>query len=528
MPYIWQEWSLMNTSLTRSYLTEPQENVCQGSSDKRCLLQVGRILGGTSSINAMFYVRGNKLDFDEWETMGAKNWSYDALLPYFIRSEDNHELGPDKYHGRGGPIGVTFKQWEPLNDLTSRWLGAATELGLNIGDYNGKHQAVFSPSQRTIRKGLRQSTDRTYIQPIEGIRKNLHILLMSHVTRVLFDGTQAVGIEYEHVSAPGKKYKVMASKEIILSAGALSSPQILLLSGVGPKKQLKKLGIDLVADLPVGENLMDHVRCVVNFATNATYPPGGEVSEANFKLWNSSGKGILGSMDDVGIGFIYTKKSKSKDDVQGQLALEFMPAATASAPKDILYRLSVLTWGSKPKSRGSLTLASTDPFEAPIIDPQYLTEEDDKENIYETIVAALRLSQTGPFQELAMEPMVPDLAACKKTTPWEMDYIKCYAKYNCFSDYHYSGTNKMGAASDPTAVVDERLRVIGIEGLRVADGSIMPSIIRGNTNAICMAIGEKAADLIRDDNAEGVASKKKKAPPPKPTDNSVDYAHHWG
>lgn len=495
IPLIWSEW--LNTNLSRRYTSEPQKKICGLRAQSRCELAVGRALGGSSIHNAMLYVRGNRLDFDEWETLGARNWSYANVLPYFLRSEDNLELGPDEYHARGGPMGVTFEMYEPFLDVTTRWLSAARELGLPLGDYNAKRQAVFSPLQNTIRRGVRQSTDKSFIQPFEGKRKNLDIILLAQVTRVLFDGTSAVGVEYVRNDVVSRVY---ASREVVLSAGALATPQILMLSGIGPKEQLSKLDIPSIANLPVGKSLQDHVTVLISFSTNATFPDNSEINEDNYKLWNATGKGVMGSPNNLAVGFVHTKFSTQRDDVQVQLTISVNPVTKTGSPK-VWQRLDVLIETSKVKSRGELTLRTINPLDDPIVDPNYLQDAADGDNLVEGVKLALKLSLTTPFQAIDMMPLAVDIRECATARPWTETYIRCYVRYLGNQGFHYVGTSRMGSGvGDPLAVVDERLRVIGLRRLRVADASIMPTLIRGNTYATSVMIGEKAADLIRDDN----------------------------
>lgn len=495
IPYLYKEMRTLKDTFVREYTTVPQKFIC-GSMDKtECVIAVGRVLGGSSVVNSLLYTRGNRWDFEDWGDMGAKNWTFDDVLPYFIRNEDNHELGPSQLHGKAGPIGVSTKQWPAYDEFTLRWLHAAEELNLEIGDYNGNEQARFSPPQRTIRQGLRQSTDRSYIKPIEAARKNLDISLLSTATKIIFDEKKAVGVEF---TRDGKKNKVYVNREIVLSASTFATPQLLILSGIGPKEQLDMLMVrPVVAQLPVGQNLHDHVRCILEYTSNVTFPENYEINEENFDLWKKTGTGIFGTNDIVGIGFVYAKSSKYKDDTIGQVSVAITPG-TKEMSDDVLTKFRFAAILNKPRSRGTLELKSVDLAEAPTINGNYLAEHEDREDMLDILVKVVELTETAAYQEISLKFVVPDLPKCHKWTPLTRDYLACYARYMCQPDYPV-GTVRMGSKQDPRSVVDERLRVIGVTGLRVADASIMPNIVRGNLNAATMMIGERAADLIKED-----------------------------
>ncbi|KAI1297309.1 Glucose dehydrogenase -like protein [Halotydeus destructor] len=293
IPYLFYSW--IGTSLVHSRATVAQENICGGG---QCSLPSGRLLGGGTAVNAMTYVRGNRLDYDSYAANGLPTWSYDKVLPFFKKFENSKDI-KSSYRGTDGPVNVTTDQWEFLDSLSKRWISAGEEI-FNVGssDYNGKTQKAFSKLQRLAYRGIRQSSDRTYLQPLDQKRSNLHVLTFAHVTRVLFQGTKATGVEYVSVREydNGTLNTVKASSEVIISSGTFGSPQILMLSGIGPKDQLEKLGIKVLVDRPgVGLNLQDPILVDVDVDTNITYPDSGHVTEVNYRQWLTKGTTILRS-----------------------------------------------------------------------------------------------------------------------------------------------------------------------------------------------------------------------------------------
>ena len=383
------------TPLIREYLSEPQSQTCGRRSDGRCVMKVGNVIGGTASINAMMWVRGNRLDFDGWSNdFGLRNWSYTDLLPYFKKIEDNQEIHSDKYHDRGGPVKVTTKIWSGTQVLLQRFLNAAQELGLPIGDYNGKRQATFYPLQQSVYRGMRQSPDVTYIQPAE-TRPNLDIVMFAKVTRILLDSNlRTVGVEFYRDK---KRHVVHVNREVILSAGAIVTPQILMLSGIGPADHLRKRDVKPLVDLPgVGQNFHDHTRCEINYTTTLPFPKDGEISQKSLDELRAYGTGVLSS-NMAGEGHIRTRNSVTPDDVLGQLGLGYEVTEDA-VTKERFFFIRAFAWSLKPRSRGYVGLRSADPFDDPIIDPRYLTEEFDRENFYETLLGVMKTMQTRPFR----------------------------------------------------------------------------------------------------------------------------------
>ncbi|KAI1297307.1 Oxygen-dependent choline dehydrogenase [Halotydeus destructor] len=334
IPYIFSFWHLANTTLAHNYVTEKQPNVCHVTSDGECLLAVGRALGGGTAVNAMTYVRGNKLDYDSYAALGLPTWSYDKVLPFFKKFENSINI-KSKYRGTDGPVNVTTDQWRFLEDLTNRWVSAGVEqYGVGQSDYNGKTQKAFSRLQRLIYRGIRQSTDRCYLQPLDQKRSNLHVLTYSLVTKVVFEGTKAVGVEYVSVREYDNNTKttVKARKEVIISSGTFGSPKLLLLSGIGPKAHLDDVGIKVVADRPgVGQNLQDPILVQVNFDTNKTYPLDGYITETNYRAWLTQGASILRSSTLCGLAFLPSIRSTSDpDDIRTEYTFDFVMGSCQS------------------------------------------------------------------------------------------------------------------------------------------------------------------------------------------------------
>ncbi|CAG5121966.1 unnamed protein product [Candidula unifasciata] len=473
------------------YYTEPQKHAMEAFKDKKSYWPRGRALGGTSNLNSMLYTRGHKLDFDRWAAEGAEGWSYKDVLPFFIKAEDiqDLELVNSEYHGKGGPLKVTVPKTVPVTDYI---LQAGLELGLPISDPNGASMRGIYRAQSTSYQGTRWSTSRGYLHPVMS-RGNLHVRINTHVTRILFEAKKAVGVEMVY---NGRKEVVYTNKEIVLSAGAVGSPQILMLSGVGPHEHLKQLGLPLVADLPVGANLQDHVYFEYCVGINQSLTANREMQEslwtqAQYKLFRS---GILSSSNYVEVLVFDSTGEESKrldwpdlevmfhgtpSTVEGLRTFGYTEQALKDSSKRKIYKDLFQCEPAllRPQSRGTIRLRSGDPFDYPLIDPNYLEAEEDVHV----------LVRDGPGQ------------LCGEHLYDSDPYWTCMARNRLHTIYHPSGTCKMGATGDPTSVVDPRLRVQKIEGLRVADASIMPYITSANINAAVVMIAEKAAHVIRED-----------------------------
>jgi choline dehydrogenase len=443
-------FALVHTGVDWNYATEDEPHL----NHRKIEWPRGRVLGGTSSINYMVYVRGNRHDFDHWRALGNEGWSYADVLPYFKKAE-NRERGASAYHGEGGPLNV----FDPpaVNPLTSAFIEAGAELGWpRNDDANGASQEGISTFQSTIRDGQRNSTAVGYLHPVMN-RPNLTVWTDTLATRVLFEGTRAVGVTYLQ---NGSEKHVRASNEVILSGGSINSPQLLMLSGVGPGEHLQNVGIRVVADVPgVGENLQDHVGVVMYCTTSPSFT-------------------AFGGLAASGNAFVKTRSALLEPDLQLILAPFFLPPVQGNGYTMVVVLVT-------PKSRGRIRLRSSDPTVYPAIYANYLAQPEDGERLMKGIQLARRLNRTKALADLYQAEVYP--AAQLQRADELAEVVQTF--------FHPVGTCKMG--HDALAVVDERLRVRGTSGLRVVDASIMPMIVNGNTNAATIMIAEKAADLIK-------------------------------
>uniref|UniRef100_A0A023F5C8 Putative glucose dehydrogenase acceptor-like protein n=1 Tax=Triatoma infestans TaxID=30076 RepID=A0A023F5C8_TRIIF len=504
------------------YKTEPSNTACQAMKEKRCCWTRGKVIGGSSVLNTMLYVRGNKKDYDAWAEMGNPGWSYEEVLPYFLKSQDqrNPYLARNKrYHATGGYLTVDDAPW--LSPLGLAFLQAGEEMGYPIRDINGASQTGFALFQFTTRRGMRVSAAKAFLNPVR-LRSNLDVALNTVTTKVLIDGSKrAVGVQYFR---DGKYSIVRARKEVILSAGAVNSPQLLMLSGIGPREQLEKHGIGVIADSPgVGENVMDHIA-VGGMVFLIDYPISlvmNRVVNVNSAIrYAVSGEGPLTS--SVGletVAFVTTKFGNATDNWP-DIELMLTSASTNSDGgsnvkrahcltdtfydsvfKDINNRdvFGVFPMIMRPKSRGVIRLKNKDPFQAPLIYHNYLTHPDDIRVLREGLKAGLAIGETQAMKRFGARFHNRLLPGCKHLPEYTDEYWDCYIRQYTMTIYHMSGSTKMGPSSDPMAVVDPRLRVYGVANLRVIDASIMPQITTGNINAPTIMIGEKGADMIVED-----------------------------
>ncbi len=448
----------------------------------------GKVLGGSSSINGMVYVRGHACDFEEWEQNGAQGWGYRNCLPYFRRAE-TWKAGADDYRGGDGPLG-TCNGNEMKNPLYHAFVEAGQQAGyLPTDDYNGYQQEGFGPMHMTVKDGVRWSTAKAYLKPALG-RPNLEVVSNALTRRVVFDGLKAVGVEYE---AGGRSETVRAEREVILCAGSIGSPMLLQLSGIGPGQVLQDAGVPVVHDLPgVGENLQDHLEVYFQFRCTQPITLNGQLDLFHKFLIGSrwfffkSGLGATNHFESC--AFIRSKAGIKWPDIQ----YHFLPAAMrydGNAAFDG-HGFQVHVGPNKPKSRGWVRIASADPRAKPKILFNYLEHEDDRAGFR----ACLRLSREIIAQP-AMDPyrgeeIQPGVSV---ESDQEMD---AWIRQNAESAYHPSCTCKIGAAGDSLAVLDPDCRVRGVEALRVVDSSIFPTITNGNLNAPSIMVAEKAADMI--------------------------------
>ena len=449
----------------------------------------GKTLGGSSSINGMIYIRGHRLDYDEWSNMGNMGWDFKNVLPYFLKSENNESFFEGPFHGKQGPLNI--RHLKKINPLHQDFLSSAESLQYKINpDFNGAAQEGFGIYQVTQKNGRRNSTSQAFLKPIKN-RKNLKILLNSIVTKINLENLSATGVS---VVTNGLNTTYTARREVILAAGTFISPKLLLLSGIGSSQELKKNGITVVHHLPgVGKNLQDHlngggifskIRSTVSYGVSFRALPKIIWSVIEYSLQK---KGLFSSNLFEAGGFIRTVPGIDRPDIQ----LFFVPAYREPPPKVIsrghgFFINAVLL---SPKSRGEVLLRNNNPFADPVINPKFFSDESDLEPLIKGLKIARNLIGTEIFRSYEAQEFMP---GSHVQTDNELG---SYIRENAQTIFHPVGTCKMGV--DDMAVVDSQLRVHGINNLRVVDGSIMPTIIGGNTNAPIIMIAEKAADMIK-------------------------------
>ncbi|XP_055591500.1 glucose dehydrogenase [FAD, quinone]-like [Uranotaenia lowii] len=512
-----------STDYNFGYVTNRQTGGCLGLIDQRCGWHHGRGLGGSTLINSMIYSRGNWRDFDAWNASGNPGWSWKEVLPYFIKAEDANirDFEGNGFHGTGGYLAV--ENSGDSTPLAPTMVEAAQQFGLPYIDYNSGNQLGTSFTQYNTKRGLRWSAARALLNPIRH-RKNLHVLTKAWVTKILIDESSntAYGVEYTRNK---KRFRVRAKREVVLSAGAFGSAKLLMLSGVGPEDHLKSLGIQVFKNLPVGESLYEHPGVigpvfVVNRPVDNTFNIDSIINLQNSAAY-LVGRGLFTSPYTESLTFVKTPFSPYPDreypDVELiQVGLQAGDDLSPS-PRNF-FRLNdtilndyfralydvrafmFLPLLMHSRTKGSMTLKSQNPFAHPVFNYNYFEDERDLEALVYGIKTAIAITKQQPFQELGVELYQKKLPGCEAFVFNTDHYWRCYTRVVTTTFYHYIATCKMGPESDPTSVVDARLRMHGMKNLRVVDAGIIPRPPSAHLVAIAYMIGDKGADMIKEDN----------------------------
>lgn len=473
---------LSNPTYNWMFTTTPQPH----AEGRRIATPRGKVLGGSSSINGMVYTRGHPTDYDDWRDHGAAGWSFAEVLPYFLRSENNRDFRDSPYHGTGGPVEVGYlDMYNPLAEMLMQ-AGESLQYPRNP-DFCGPTHEGFGRRQASIARGRRVSSATAYLAPARR-RHNLTVVTEALARRVVIENGTATGVEIER---DGLTRTLTARREVILSAGAIGSPHLLMLSGVGDAGELRAQGIAVRHHLPgVGRNLQDHIVATTQYASPTTVPYGLSWRSFPWLAWNVlrwpfTGKGLLANNVLHASGFIRSKPGLNRPDVQ----IILVPALRdAKGRMGIGHGFGIMASLMRPKSRGRVGLDSADPRAAPLIDPDYLSDPDDVESLVRGIRIARQLAEAAPFDPVRGEELEP---GPQHRTDAE---LAGFIRQRAHSAYHPVGTCCMGTG--PMDVVDPQLRVHGIRGLRVADAAVMPTLLGGNTGGPVMMIAEKAADMI--------------------------------
>ncbi len=467
------------------YNTAPQSEL----NNREMYWPRGKVLGGSSSLNAMCYIRGVPQDYDDWSEMGGDGWHWQSVLPYFKKAE-NQQNGENPDHGAEGLLSVS--DLRHVNPLSESFVRAAPEVNeKQVKDFNGPDREGLGFYQVTQQNGQRCSTAKGYLKPAME-RDNLTVIMRAQVQRILIEDKTAKGVLVE---INGEITELFADKEVIVSGGAINSPQMLMLSGIGPKQHLQQVGVDLVHDLPgVGQNLQDHLDAIVQHRCKAR--EGYAVAFSALPMYVSAAfkylfgrKGLMTSNIAEAGGFARTKYATDRPDIQ----YHFLPAILLNHGRSTAfgYGYGIHVCCLYPKSRGEIRLASKDPLAPAVIDPKYLTHDDDKAIMIEGVRKARKILAAGEFAKYDSREIGPGPDAQTD------EEILAFLRKRAETIYHPVGTCKMGAENDEMAVVSSELKVMGMQNIRVVDASVMPKLIGGNTNAPTIMIAERASDLIK-------------------------------
>ncbi|MDC3072164.1 GMC family oxidoreductase N-terminal domain-containing protein [bacterium] len=480
--------TLVNPNVNWLFKSEPS----WGTDGRVIDIPRGKTLGGSSSINGMVFNRGQNLDFDVWAQKGNKGWSYSDLLPYFKKYEKRLGEFDDVYRGTQGELPITDLEYR--DPLCEAFIKSAIEQGIPLNkDYNGKLQEGVSYVQRTTRGRFRVSAAKAFLKPAKS-RKNLQIITNAFVTKINFNNKTAIGVEYLIGGRGGKKINLIANKEIILSSGVIKSPHILHMSGIGPVEDLKKLGIDVIHDLKgVGMNLRDHFA--PRLTARAKNVETVNEKSRGFKLLKEIGKYMIGKQSIVNLSptLVYCFWHSNEEIRNHDLQMTFTPASYKEGVQSTLDTepgFTVTAWQQRPESLGWIKSKTNDPFDAPLIQPNYLDAEEDKRVVVAGLKLSRRLMHSKALSHYFDYEVYPGI---EKQSDEELLQV---ARERGTTTYHQMGTCRMGPKNDPTAVVDDNLKVYGLNNLRVIDASIMPTMLSANLHSGATLIGEKGSDLV--------------------------------
>ncbi|XP_055934808.1 glucose dehydrogenase [FAD, quinone]-like [Argiope bruennichi] len=500
------------TNLDWQFKTVPQKHTGEALVNRQVIWPSGKALGGSSILNAMLYVRGNRKNYDDWAAQGATGWSYRDVFPYFIKMEDNRDprYYVNGYHGVGGPLTIETPRYEA--EVKPPIREAAQQLGLRVVDSNDGRQTGYYELQTTYRNGQRCSAAKAYLVPAEN-RTNLDILAEAHVRKVIFRSRRAVGVQFDFQNT---RCVVRARREVIMSAGTTNTAQLLMLSGIGPREHLEKFKIPVVADLPVGNNFQDHCASIIPFTLDPQIPPVKQRLEnpANIKEYIINRSGPLAASEFVNSILFMNARPVAPDvdfpDYQlyfveipkevPEMQVGFKPEIYKAifGPYENSTMVVCFSQILKPKSRGTVRLKSTNPYDSPAIDPNYFENPQDLKTIVEGLKTCQKIITSEPMKKVGAKPFETVAPGCEPFVGDLDKYFTCLTKGSVLTLSHQVGTAKMGNPRDPTTVVDPLLRVKGIKGLRVVDASIMPIVPTGNTNVPTIMVAEKAADIIKE------------------------------
>ena len=484
--------TLVNPNVNWLFKSEPS----WGTDGRVIDIPRGKTLGGSSSINGMVFNRGQNLDFDVWAQKGNKGWSYSDLLPYFKKYEKRFGEFDDFYRGTQGELPITDLEYR--DPLCEAFIKSAIEQGIPLNkDYNGELQEGVSYVQRTTRGRFRVSAAKAFLNPAKS-RQNLQVITNAFVTKINFTNKRAIGVEYLKGGRRGNKVNLIANKEVILSSGVIKSPHILHMSGVGPAEDLKKIGIDVIHDLKgVGMNLRDHFA--PRLTARAKNVETINEKSRGLKLLKEIGKYVMGKQSIVNLSptLVYCFWHSNEEIRNHDLQMTFTPASYKEGVQSTLDTepgFTVTAWQQRPESLGWVKSKTSDPFDAPLIQPNYLDAEEDKRVVVAGLKLSRRLMHSKALSHYFDHEVYPGI---EKQSDEELLQV---ARERGTTTYHQMGTCRMGPQSDPTAVVDNNLNVYGLKNIRVIDASIMPTMLSANLHSGATLIGEKGSDLVLGNN----------------------------